>query len=206
MRPLVAALVSLVVLASPSVAQHGGGAVGGAVGGAAPRTVSAAPREAAQFDFLIGQWEVTVTPKATTLATRIHGVPKLSAVWKAWRAMDGFGIDDELRIVDGSGNPNAFLRSTRLYDATQRVWSQMSLDVYRARYTPATATWAKGEMQIRSAGRDADGSAYVQRVRFYDITPTSFKYQADRSSDGEKSWETAVLRMTARRVAATAPR
>ena len=202
MRPLVAALVSLVVLASPSLAQHGGGAVGGA----APRTVSAAPREAAQFDFLIGQWEVTVTPKATTLATRIHGVPKLSAVWKAWRAMDGFGIEDELRIVDGSGNPNAFLRTTRLYDATQRVWTQMSLDVYRARYTPATATWAKGEMQIRSAGRDADGSAYVQRVRFYDITPTSFKYQADRSSDGEKSWETAVLRMTARRVAATAPR
>ncbi len=202
MRPFAAALISLVVLASPSLAQHGGGAPGGA----APRTVTAAPREAAQFDFLIGQWEVTVTPKATTLATRIHGVPKLSAVWKAWRAMDGFGIEDELRIVDGSGNPNAFLRTTRLYDATQRVWSQMSLDVYRARYTPATATWANGEMQIRSAGRDADGSAYVQRVRFYDITPTSFKYQADRSTNGEKSWETAVLRMAARRVAATAPR
>ena len=198
MRPFAAALVSLVVLALPSLAQHGGGA--------APRTVSAAPREAAQFDFLIGQWEVTVTPKATTLATRIHGVPKLSGVWKAWRAMDGFGIEDELRIVDGSGNPNAFLRTTRLFDATQRVWSQMSLDVYRARFTPATATWANGEMQIRGAGRDADGSAYVERVRIYDITPTGFKYQADRSTDGEKSWETAVVRMTARRVAAVAPR
>ena len=197
-RPFAAALFPLMLLASPAWAQHDGGA--------APRAVSAAPREAAQFDFLIGQWEVTVTPKATTLAARIHGVPKLSGVWKVWRAMDGFGVDDELRIVDGSGNPNAFLRTTRLFDVTQRAWSQMSLDVYRARFTPATATWTNGEMQIRSAGRDADGSAYVQRVRIYDITPASFKYQADRSANAEKTWETAVVRMTARRVAASAPR
>ena len=113
-RPFAAALFPLMLLASPAWAQHDGGA--------APRAVSAAPREAAQFDFLIGQWEVTVTPKATTLAARIHGVPKLSGVWKVWRAMDGFGVDDELRIVDGSGNPNAFLRTTRLLAPSWAHW------------------------------------------------------------------------------------
>ena len=195
---LTIAFAALAVLTSPALAQHGGGA--------APRTTSTAPREATQFDFLVGQWEVTVTPKASSLGQRIHGTPRLSAIWKAWRAMDGFGIEDELRIVDGSGNPNAFLRTTRLYDAAQRKWTQMSLDVFRARFTPATAEWTDSEMRIRSVGRDADGAAYVQRVRFYDITPTSFKYQADRSTDGEQSWETAVLRMDARRVTATAPR
>lgn len=193
------ALFALALLATPAAAQH-------STGGSAPRAISTAPREATQFDFLIGQWEVEVTPKVAGLAARIHGAPKLSAVWKAWRAMDGFGIEDELRIVDGSGNPNAFLRTTRLFDATQSKWSQMSLDVYRARFTPATAEWAGGEMRIRSSGRDAEGVAYVQRVRFYDITPTSFKYQADRSTDGERTWETATLRMEARRVSATAPR
>lgn len=196
---LTALIVAISVFASPALAQHGGG-------GAAPRVASVAPREATQFDFLVGQWEVTVTPKATSLATRIHGVPRLTGIWKAWRAMDGFGIEDELRIVDGSGNPNAFLRTTRLFDGTQRKRTQMSLDVYRAQFTPATSEWANGEMRIRSMGRDAEGAAYVQRVRFFDITPTSFKYQADRSTDGERTWVTAVVRMDARRVAATAPR
>ena len=196
-RPLAVLFLALTLHAAPALAQHSGGAT---------RTNTGAPREASQFDFLVGQWEVTVTPKATTLGTRIHGVPRLSGIWKAWRAMDGVGIEDELRIVDGSGNPNAFLRHTRLYDATGRKWTQMGLDVYRARFTQATAEWVDGEMRVRSMGRDSDGAAYVQRVRFYDITPTSFKYQADRSTDGEMTWETAVLRMEARRVSPTAPR
>ncbi len=197
MRLVFALLVALVLNATPLAAQHSA---------AAPRTNATTPREATQFDFLVGQWEVTVIPKATSLGTRIHGVPRLSGIWKAWRAMDGLGIEDELRIVDGSGNPNALVKNTRIYDATGRKWTQMSLDVYRARFTPATAVWADGEMRLRSMGRDADGAAYVQRVRFYDITPTSFKYQADRSTDGELTWDTAVVRMEARRVSATAPR
>ncbi len=196
-RPLIALLIALTLQAAPLAAQHSA---------AAPRTNTATPSEATQYDFLVGQWEVTVIPKATSLGTRIHGVPRLTGIWKAWRAMDGLGIEDELRIVDGSGNPNALLRSTRLYDVAGRKWTQMSLDVYRARFTPATASWAAGEMRVRSMGRDGDGAAYVQRVRYYDITPTSFKYQADRSTDGELTWETAVVRMEARRVSAAAPR
>ena len=198
-RMLVLGFLTLSIVAAPARAQP-------STGGAAPRVASTAPREAAQFDFLVGQWDVQVTPKVAGLAAHLHGAPKLSGVWKAWRALDGFGIEDELRVVDGSGNPNAFLRTTRLFDAAASKWSQMSLDVYRARFTPASAEWVNGEMRLRSSGRDAEGAAYVQRVRFYDITPTSFKYQADRSTDGERTWETAVVRMTARRVAATAPR
>lgn len=196
-RPLLA-LAVLALLPTIAVAQHGGGG--------APRTTTAAPAEADQFAFLIGQWEVTVTPQATSLAAKIHGAPKLMGSWKAWRALDGFGIEDELRIVDGSGNPSALAHTVRFYDAAQSRWTQSSLDVYRGRFTPASGEWVDGEMRIRSVGRDAEGTPYVQRVRFYDITPTGFRYQADRSTDGERTWETAVLRMEARRVAATAPR
>lgn len=179
-------------------AQHGAAS--------APRVMSVAPAEAAQFAFLIGQWSVTVKPKATTLATKIHGVPKLTGTWKAWRALDGFGIEDELRIVDGSGNPNNLTHTLRLYDAAQGKWTQTGFDVYRGRITSATGTWANGAMELRSDGRDAEGKPYVQRTRIYDITPTSFKYQADRSSDNGQTWDTAVLKMEARRTAATAPR
>ena len=177
-------------------------------GGAAPpaRPATTAPAEAAQFDFLLGQWEVTVTPKINSLAARVHGAPTLVGTWKAWKAMDGFGIEDELRVVDGSGNPNGLSHALRVYDATEKKWTQTTVDVYRARFTTATAEWVNGEMRLRSAGRDAEGKPYIQRVRFYDITPTGFKYQADRSTDGERTWDTAVLRMEARRVAPTAPR
>lgn len=170
------------------------------------RAATAPPKEVEQFAFLVGQWEVKVLPRVSSLAARIHGVPTLLGSWKAWRALDGFGIEDELRIVDGSGNPSAFSHTVRFYDAAQRRWAQSSLDVYRGHFTPATAVWSNGEMQLRSIGRDAEGKAYVQRARFHAITPTSFRYEADRSTDGERTWERRVLRMDARRVAAHAPR
>lgn len=198
LRRSLLALAVLALLPAAAYPQHDGGG--------AARMTTAAPSEAGQFAFLVGQWEVTVTPQATSLAAKIHGAPKLMGSWKAWRALDGFGIEDELRIVDGSGNPSALAHTVRFYDAAQSRWTQTSLDVYRGRFTPATGEWVEGEMRIRSVGRDAEGTPYVQRVRFYDITPTGFKYQADRSMDGERTWERAVVRMEARRVAAAAPR
>lgn len=175
-------------------------------GGAPARPMSAAPKEAEQFAFLVGQWEVTVMPKVSSLAARIHGQPKLVGSWKAWKALDGFGIEDELRIIDASGNPNALTHTVRMYDAAQSRWTQTSVDVYRARFTTANGAFADGAITLRSVGRDAEGKPFVQRTRFYDITATSFKWQSDRSMDGERTWEEGVLRMEARRVAASAPR
>jgi hypothetical protein len=175
-------------------------------GGAPARPMSAAPKEAEQFAFLVGQWEVTVIPRVSSLAARIHGQPKLLGSWKAWKAFDGFGIEDELRIIDASGNPSALTHTVRMYDAVQSRWSQTSLDVYRARFSAANGTFANGALTLRSVGRDAEGKPFVQRVRFYDITATSFKWQADRSTDGERTWDEAYLRMEAKRVAASAPR
>lgn len=198
-RRLLAPALLVAAVSSPSRAQHGGGTT-------IPQPATTAPAAASQFDFLIGQWEVVVTPKASGLAARIHGAPTFKGVWKAWKAMDGFGIEDELRTMDRSGNPNSLVHSMRLYDPAVKRWTQVSADVYRGRFTNATAEWTDGEMRVRSTGRDAEGKPYVQRVRFYNITANTFRYQADRSMDGERTWETAVLRMDARRTTAAASR
>lgn len=190
-------LVVLLVLPAPAFAQHGGGA--------AP-LIHTPPREATQFDFLIGQWELTVRPQVSSLAARIHGAPRLLGTWKAWRAFDGFGIEDELRIVDGSGNPMSLNHALRIYDATARRWSVTGLDVYRARVTTATAEWRDGQMSLTGQGTDAEGKAYVTRTRFSDITPTSFRMQQDRSMDDGRRWTEGVLKIEAKRVAAAAPR
>ena len=193
-------LVALGVLSgvtSAARAQHGGAA--GAATVAAP--------EARQFDFLVGQWELDVRPKGPGgLAERIHGAPRLKGSWKAWRAFDGFGIEDELRIIDESANPRSLTHTLRVYDPAAKRWSQTGLDVYRTRFASATAEWQGGEMRITSRGTDAAGKTVLSRSRFYEITPTGFRFQQDRSEDDGKTWTENLIRITAKRVAATAPR
>ena len=191
---LVAAMALTVPLRT-ALAQHGG---------ATPAPPSA-PAEARQHDFLVGQWELEVKVPAQGLAQKIHGAPKLAGSWKAWRAFDGFGVEDELRITDVAGNPLSVLHSMRFYDRTTRQWSISALEVYRGRFQTATAEWKDGAMVQSSRGSDADGKPYLTRTRFSDITATSFRFQQDRSYDEGKSWTEGTLRIAAKRIAASAP-
>jgi len=164
-----------------------------------------APAEAKQFDFLIGQWELVVKPQAANLGQRIHGVPKMLGTWKAWRALDGWGVIDELRITDESGNPRSLTSATRMYDATARRWIVSSADAYRGTFSPATSEWAGGAMTAMSRGTDAEGKPFRSRSRYSRITPTSFTFEQERSSDDGKTWS-RTLTIEAKRVAAAAPR
>lgn len=193
------AVAAAIVALAPAAAraQHGG---------TAPPSATRPPREAAQYDFLVGQWELTVTPKVSGLAARIHGVPKLRGSWKAWRALDGWGIEDELRVVDESGNPRTFAHAVRIYDQGARRWTISTVDVYRQQLVRATAQWQGNTMTTLGEGRDGEGKAYASRTRLSRITPTGFRYQQDRSYDGGRTWDEALLVIDARRVAATASR
>jgi hypothetical protein len=195
MKPLLV-LAALAAAPIAAAAQHAGGSP-------APSTV--APREASQFDFLIGQWQLEVRPAISSLAARIHGVPKLIGTWKAWRAVDGFGIEDELRISDESGNPKTLAHAVRVYDAAARRWTTSTLDVYRAVFGTSTGEWAENQMTATLRGTDKDGKPSMTRTRFSDITPTSFKFIQERSSDDGRTW-TETLRIQAKRSAATAAR
>lgn len=200
-------LCGCVVLAAASIprvihAQHG--AAASAPDTRAPDT--RAPRDASQFAFLIGQWDVIVTPKATTLATRIHGVPRMHGTWKAWRAFEGWGIEDELRIVDDAGNPVALTHFVRAFDPATKRWKVSALDVFRTKFTMSTAAWKGGVMHTESQGVDTEGKSYMSRVTWSNITPTSFRYQQDRSIDGGGRWTDAFLVIEAKRTAAAASR
>ncbi len=187
------ALVLVALVATPTVltAQHAGGAAP-----AAPTR----PREANQFDFLIGKWNLSIQVPPPSLAARIHGMPKLVGTWKAARALDGWGIEDEMQITDEAGNPKTLSHYVRVFDAAAARWSVSTLDVYRARFASATAEWKDGQMRQRAEGTDPEGKPVVSRVRFYDITPTTFRFQQDRSSDGGKSWTEGTLKIEAKRI------
>ncbi|MEK7400836.1 MAG: hypothetical protein AABZ80_00585 [Gemmatimonadota bacterium] len=195
--PVRSIVAGLVLVATPLFAQHGGGT--------APALPAAPPREAAQFDFLLGQWELEVKPTVNTLAAKIHGVPKMLGSWKAWRALDGWGLEDELRITDAAGNPQSFTHAVRLYDATTRRWRISTVDVYRSVLSTTTAEVKDGVMTVMSTGNNAEGKTFVARTRYSDITPTSFRFRQERSYDDGAKWA-LTLSIDAKRVAAVAPR
>ncbi|MEP6509342.1 MAG: hypothetical protein ABJC63_14040, partial [Gemmatimonadales bacterium] len=171
-------VLTVMAFAHPARAQHGGGS---------PPSHTA-PAEAAQFNFLIGQWDLVVKPAATGLAQKIHGVPKLVGTWKAWRDFDGFGLEDELRITDASGNPINLSHAMRFYDTAAKRWKSTGLDVYRGVFSNATAQWRGSEMLLMSQGVDQDGKAYWSRGHYMDISKDSFTFKQERSTDNGKTW------------------
>lgn len=194
-RALTASLFVLTV-ACGAQAQHG----------QAPVLVTKPPAEAAQFAFLVGQWEIVAEPYVAGLAARIHGSPKFPGTWKAWPGLDGWGIEDEVRLTDASGNPAAFTHTVRAYDANAARWNLSALDVYRARLSTATGVWRNGEMHVESRGTDVEGRAFVSRGRFHAISPNAFRFVQDRSFDDGATWTEGFLKIEAKRVAATASR
>ncbi len=165
-----------------------------------------APKEGSQFSFLVGQWEVVAKPIAKTLGQKIHGVQKLQGVWKAWRALDGWGIEDELRLTDASGNPRLLAHTIRFFDSGARKWSLSAIDVYKGVVSTSVAELRGNEIVASGQGKEADGIAYLSRGTFTKMTPQSFTYRFDRSYDNGKTWTEGVTTIEAKRVAATAPR
>ena len=182
-------------LSAPLLAQHGSSAP----------TPPEAPAEAKQFAFLIGQFELTVHPAPSGLGQKIHGVPTFAGIWKGWRALDGFGIEDEMRITDRSGNPMSLVHAVRFYDTVAKRWITSGIDVYRGAFTTSTSLQRSDEMVSTSHGLDGDSKAYVSRSHFYEITPTSFRFRQERSYDDGKTWEEKIA-IEAKRMAATAQR
>lgn len=174
-------------------------------GGSQQAPSRTAPPEAAQFNFLVGQWGLVVKPAASGLAQKVHGTPKLMGTWKAWRDFDGWGVEDELRITDASGNPLSLSHAMRYYDATVNKWRSVGLDVYRSVVSNSIAEMRGSVMVSNSSGRDAAGKAYLSRSRYADITGDSFIFVQERSTDNGKTWNDN-LTIEAKRTASLAPR
>lgn len=164
------------------------------------------PPEAAQFGFLVGEWAVTAKPKATTLAQRMHGVRALQGTWKAWRVLDGWGVEDELRLTDASGNPLLLSHTVRFYDRAARRWTNSAIDVYKGVVTQTSAERHGADLVVTGRGTDEERRSFTSRSTFSKVSASAFTYRVDRSMDGGKTWTEGVTVIEARRIAPTAPR
>jgi len=162
--------------------------------------------EAKQFDFLLGHWTIEVHPKVSSIIAMIHGAPRLLGTWQVTRSADGLGVDDEMRIVDGSGNPISLNRAHRTWIAAQKHWKVSGSDVLHKTSSEATGQWIGGEMHLSGQSADTDGTSIWTRTRYFAITSSSFRMQQDRSKDNGRTWDEAMVTIDARRVTATAAR
>ncbi|QBB70065.1 hypothetical protein ELE36_06630 [Pseudolysobacter antarcticus] len=160
--------------------------------------------EASQFDFMLGEWQLEVHPKVSGLVAMIHGAPRLIGTWKASRSSDGLGIEDDMRIVDGSGNPLSSNHSRRVYDTARHLWKLSGKDTQNGRSSEASGQWLNGEMHLDGKFIDAEGTT-LTRTRYYDISANSFHMLQDRSTDNGQTWDEAVLTIDAKRAATNTP-
>ncbi|MEP6938557.1 MAG: hypothetical protein ABI846_02250 [Rudaea sp.] len=160
--------------------------------------------ETRQFDFLLGQWDLQVHPKINSLAAMIHGTPKLGGTLKAWRILDGAGIEDEIRVVDASGNPISLNRALRIYAKADARWKVSAVDASHGRLYQSSGQMQDGEMRLQSRSSDAEGKPVITRTRYFGISADAFHMQQDNSSDNGETWEEGVLTIDAKRTAATA--
>ena len=142
-------------------------------GGRSAAVHASAPKEGAQFAFLVGQWEVTVMPKVSSLAAKIHGAAQAS------RDLEGVA---RLRRLRHRGRA-AHRRPLRQSERARRTRCELSMRrgaldadharrLSRALHHRRRRIVANGTMTLRSAGTDAEGKPVLQRARFFDITPT----------------------------------
>jgi hypothetical protein len=158
--------------------------------------------ESRQFDFLLGQWEIDVQPKVSSIVAALHGTPKLVGTWKAWRALDGLAVEDEMRVVDASGNPISLSHALRTYSKSEGRWKIQGLDAYRSHFSESTGQFQGGEMRLNGRSFDAEGHPVLTRIRYYDIAANGFRMTQDRSSDEGRTWDEGVIAIAAKRTAA----
>jgi len=161
---------------------------------------AAAALEARQFDFLIGQWQVSGTAKASGLIAMIHGQPRLAGSWKAWRTADGEGIADELTLTNAAGTTVSAVHFTRSFSREENCWKIQGRDAYKGALPPATARRQGDEMLVTSSGTTPEGKHYRNRTHYLAITPTAFRMVQDRSYDEGKTWDTGAVTLDVRRM------
>jgi len=149
------------------------------------RYLKGALPEGRQFDFLIGDWDVTAT------RYKEDGSPlfQYKASWNAKVLNEGRMIVDDFKAYAPSGEAVSSFVTLRTYSEVTNRWEIAGLPALQ----PATITewhgeFKGGEMVLDANGKDPAGSRVKTRIRFFDIAKNSFSWESKVSRDEGKTW------------------
>jgi len=144
--------------------------------------------ELAQFEFLIGNWDVGVTYYGPD-GNAINYKAEFHNIW----IVDGLVVFQEWR---GPYTTGAEFRS---YDKKSNTWPGNN-------FYPGRGWWAtesvwdttRKQMVVTSNKKDQRGEAINKEI-YFDITGNSFKVRSEVSYDEGKTWERGTFELTAKR-------
>ena len=139
----------------------------------------AAAQTGSELDFFIGEWDLT----SVDSAGNVVGRSRTSARW----ILDGTTIQDDFYGLDPTGAVIFRGTSLRTFVPSTRQWVVHWAMANQPGYTYIDARWIDGELVGDGRGFDAGGD-FVERYRYYGITPTSYSFELARSYDGGTSW------------------
>ena len=131
--------------------------------------------ESKQFDFWVGDWELSYVDEGKAGTSRNH-VTKI---------LGGCGVMEEF-----AGAPGTRLegRSVSTFDRLARKWKQTWVD-NTATYLDFTGGWIDGRM-ILTREAELGGKRFRQRMVYQDIRTDGFKWLWQRSDDDGRTWTT----------------
>ena len=164
------------------------------------QTAATGPKPAAgpgDFDFLEGKWDIVYNNSAPGIP------PNLKGTWTATKQADGRVLYDEFRILGSKGETLSLGASYRVFDHARKQWDcryvQLILpgeDAPQKLANWATFTaWPEG----KTLRVDQHGERGALRITYYDIGKDHFRWKADASSDGGKTWRADAIRIEATR-------
>lgn len=129
--------------------------------------------EFSQFDFWIGEWDLT-------WSDTMHASNSISKVYNDCVIQEKF---------DGSKDAQFSGMSVTTYDVRNKMWKQTWVDD-QGSYLDFTGNLV-GDSMIMSRSYVQNDSTYYQRMIWYEIKENSFTWNWEKSSDNQKSWQLA---------------
>ena len=131
--------------------------------------------ESREFDFWLGEWDLTYTNEGKVQHSR-NRITKI---------LDGCVILEEF-----TGAPGIALdgRSFSMYDTLTKKWKQTWVDNNGTYLDFNAAIFDGNKAFVREV--EKEGKRIAQRMLFTNVTPASLKWLWQRSDDGGKTWST----------------
>lgn len=151
----------------------------------APR-ISSAPRETRQFDFWLGEWDVT-SPDG-----RLWGSSKIE------RVADGYGLLEQRFGEMAFENTSGF--SLNAWNTEKKQWQQFWIGETGTLLELKGGLDAEGRMVLEGE-HTADGQRVFNRITWAPGSAGTVHQRWERSRDGGRTWATVFDGIYARKVA-----
>jgi hypothetical protein len=154
--------VLMLLLVSPAPAQSG-----------APPVRACAAAEYHQFDFWLGEWNVTLPDGKVAGSNRIESIMGGCVLRESWTGVRGH---------QGT--------SYNIYDSSHHRWHQIWVDD-QGNLLELDGRFSDGRMALTGETIDSAGNRTLQRITWQETAPGKVRQLWESSNDGGKTWTVA---------------